>query len=129
MALIKFWICEQERRPRWVVRLDNEIYGDYLDKERALLDAIEAARDASAAGHEAEGLIDERSRVLTLVQRDEDRGVVSPAQYSIPWLRVTKWPATAPPRRHHLVSYRDVEELLAERGFVTKATCLNPAVA
>jgi len=81
MALIKFWICEQERRPRWVVRLDNEVYGDYLDKERALLDAIEAARDASAAGHEAEGLIDERSRVLTLVQRDEDRGVVSPAQY------------------------------------------------
>jgi hypothetical protein len=54
MALIKFWICEQERRPRWVVRLDNEIYGDYLDKERALLDAVEAARDASAAGHEAE---------------------------------------------------------------------------
>ena len=51
---IKFRICKRGRRPRWTVRLDNAVYGDYLDKEQALLDAIEAARDASAAGQEAQ---------------------------------------------------------------------------
>ncbi len=37
-----------------MVRLDNRIYGDYLDKEQALLDAIDAARDADKKGREAQ---------------------------------------------------------------------------
>jgi hypothetical protein len=39
---------------RWVVRLGNELYGDYLNGEQAQLDAIEAASEARETGHEAE---------------------------------------------------------------------------
>jgi hypothetical protein len=38
---------------RWVVRLDNTTYGAYLDKEQAMLDAVEVAREAQQAGREA----------------------------------------------------------------------------
>ncbi len=38
----------------WVVRLCNNTYGEYLSKEQARLDAIDAASDARQAGHEAE---------------------------------------------------------------------------
>jgi hypothetical protein len=46
------------------------------------------------------GLIDERSRVLTLAQRDVDRGVVSPAQYLsslAPRYEVARNGTTSPP--------------------------------
>jgi len=36
------------------VRLDDQLYGEYLDKEQAKLDALEAAKDASEIGQEAE---------------------------------------------------------------------------
>ena len=39
---------------RWVVLLEGRLYGEYLDKEQALLDAVEAATEARSAGHEAE---------------------------------------------------------------------------
>jgi hypothetical protein len=39
---------------RWVVLVEDELYGEYSDKVQALLDAMEAARDAQAAGREAE---------------------------------------------------------------------------
>src|SRR5205085_1195836 len=39
---------------RWVVRLGNLAYGDYLTGEQAQLDAIEAANDARESGHDAE---------------------------------------------------------------------------
>ena len=44
-----------------MVTLGNTIYGAYLDKEQALLDAVEAARDALAAGEEAQVWIKDRS--------------------------------------------------------------------
>jgi hypothetical protein len=34
--------------------LGDAIYGAYLDKEQALLDAVDAARDAKHSGHEAQ---------------------------------------------------------------------------
>jgi len=34
--------------------LGDSVYGAYLDKEQALLDAVDAARDALEAGHEAQ---------------------------------------------------------------------------
>ena len=46
---------------RWVVRLDNTTYGAYLDKEQALLDAVDAARDAQLTGRDARVFLRERA--------------------------------------------------------------------
>ena len=43
-----------QREARWVVTLGNSLYGAYLDKEQALLDAVDAARDALEVGREAQ---------------------------------------------------------------------------
>lgn len=60
--MIEFQVCRRGREARWVVTLgNNTIYGAYLDKEQALLDAVEAARDALAAGEEAQVWIKDRS--------------------------------------------------------------------
>jgi hypothetical protein len=56
-----FHVYQQGRDMRWVVRLDNATYGAYLDKEQALLDAVEAARDAQHAGCEARVFLRERA--------------------------------------------------------------------
>jgi hypothetical protein len=53
MAVMEFEVCRHGRQSRWVVRLGRAIYGDYLDKEQAVLDAVDAARDALQAGREA----------------------------------------------------------------------------
>jgi hypothetical protein len=53
MFAMQFQVCPRGREPRWVVRLGNSLYGAYLDKELALLDAVDAARDAVQAGREA----------------------------------------------------------------------------
>jgi hypothetical protein len=60
MDIMEFHVCQQGRDMRWVVRLDNTTYGAYLDKEQAMLDAVEAARDARHAGHEARVFLQER---------------------------------------------------------------------
>lgn len=52
MDVMEFHVCRQGRDMRWVVRLDNTTYGAYLDKEQAMLDAVEAARDAQHTGRE-----------------------------------------------------------------------------
>jgi hypothetical protein len=39
----------------------NSLYGTYLDKQQALLDTIDAARDAVQAGYEAQVWIRDRS--------------------------------------------------------------------
>jgi hypothetical protein len=53
MRTIKeFYICLRGRDLRWVVRHGNTNYGAYLDKEQAVLDAIEAAWDEQQAGHQ-----------------------------------------------------------------------------
>ena len=49
-----FRVCRREAPERWVVLLEGRLYGEYLDKEQALLDVIEAATDARGAGYEAE---------------------------------------------------------------------------
>ena len=66
MRLVQFHVC-QVRQSRWVVTLGNSLhggnplYGTYLDKEQALLDAVDAARDAIQAGCEAQVWIRDRS--------------------------------------------------------------------
>ncbi len=61
MGIIEFQVCRQGREARWVVRLGNTIYGAYLDKEQALLDAVDAARDALQSGREAQVWLRERT--------------------------------------------------------------------
>lgn len=61
MDVKEFHVCQQGRDLRWVVRLDNSTYGAYLDKEQAMLDAVEVARDAQQAGHEVRVFLGDRS--------------------------------------------------------------------
>jgi hypothetical protein len=49
-----FRVCRDEQQERWVVLRDEQFYGEYLDKDGAVLDAIEAAYDARATGNYAE---------------------------------------------------------------------------
>jgi hypothetical protein len=52
--IMRFQVRQYGRSAQWVVRLNDASYGVYLDKEQALLDALDAARDAQLAGREAE---------------------------------------------------------------------------
>lgn len=61
MSMLEFQVCRKGRQSRWVVTLGNAIYGAYLDKEQALLDAVDAARDALQSGREAQVWVRERS--------------------------------------------------------------------
>jgi len=61
MDTMEFHVCQQGRDMRWVVRLDNATYGAYLDKEQAMLDAVEAAREAQQAGRDARVFVRERT--------------------------------------------------------------------
>lgn len=60
LEIKEFLICRQGGDMHWVVRLDSAVYGAYLNKEQALLDAVEAARDAVQSGREARVLLCER---------------------------------------------------------------------
>ena len=59
MSVMEFRVCRREAN--WIVTLGNAIYGDYLDKEQALLDAVDAARDALQAGCEARVWLSDRA--------------------------------------------------------------------
>lgn len=61
MQIMEFQVCRHSRNARWIVRLGNTVYGSYLDKEQALLDAVDAARDALQSGREAQVWLRERS--------------------------------------------------------------------
>jgi hypothetical protein len=54
MPIIEFRVCRRGREARWVVTLGAAVYGAYLDQEQALLDAVDAARDAVQRGGEAQ---------------------------------------------------------------------------
>jgi hypothetical protein len=53
---MEFEVCQRRRNAQWIVRLGDIVYGFYLDKEQALLDAVDAARDAQQCGREAQVL-------------------------------------------------------------------------
>lgn len=54
MNVKEFHVCRRGREARWVVTLGNAVYGAYVDREQALLDAVDAAREAMQAGCEAQ---------------------------------------------------------------------------
>ena len=66
MGIMEFQVCRQGRESRWVVRLGNAVYGSYLDKEQALLDAVEAARDALQTGRQAQVWLRDRSNAARI---------------------------------------------------------------
>ena len=61
MGVMEFQVCRRGREARWVVTLGGAVYGAYLDREQALLDAVDAARDAQQSGREARVWICDRS--------------------------------------------------------------------
>jgi hypothetical protein len=58
---MEFQVCRRGREWKWVVTLGGSIYGAYLDKEQALLDAVDAAREAARSGREAQVWVRDRS--------------------------------------------------------------------
>jgi hypothetical protein len=49
-----FRVHRDERQSRWVVLVEDQVYGEYLGKDQAVADAIDAVNDARSAGGEAE---------------------------------------------------------------------------
>jgi Xaa-Pro aminopeptidase len=49
-----FRVCRGDLCTGWRVLLADQTYGEYLDKNDAVLDAMEAAAEARHAGHTAE---------------------------------------------------------------------------
>ena len=61
MKMMEFHVCRRGRGARWVVTIGDSIYGAYLDKEQALLDAVDAAQEALQAGCDAQVWINDRT--------------------------------------------------------------------
>jgi hypothetical protein len=61
--MTRFRIRRDELRA-WVVLVEDQLYGEYLGKDQAVADAIDAVNDARAAGGEAEVWDEARSRRL-----------------------------------------------------------------
>jgi hypothetical protein len=60
MGIMEFEVCQRSRDSRWIVRLGDVLYGSYIDREQALLDAVDAASDARQCGREAQVWIRDR---------------------------------------------------------------------
>jgi hypothetical protein len=66
MTVMAFEVCRRGRGSRWIVRRDDIVYGAYLDKEQALLDAVDAAQDALQSGREAQVWVRERANAARI---------------------------------------------------------------
>ena len=49
-----FRVCRQGAPTRWVVLLGESLYGEYAERDQAVLDAVDAAQDARDTGQEVE---------------------------------------------------------------------------
>jgi hypothetical protein len=58
--LVEFQVFRRGPEDKWVVTLDRSIYGTYLEKEQALLDAVDAARDVLQSGRQAQVWVRDR---------------------------------------------------------------------
>jgi hypothetical protein len=54
MRRLEFQVCRYGSEGAWIVRLGDEVYGSYLSREQALLDAVDAAGDAQQGGDDAQ---------------------------------------------------------------------------
>jgi hypothetical protein len=64
---MEFQVCRHSRNARWIVRLGDSVYGSYLDKNEAMLDAVDAARDAQQCGREARVWLHEQANAARLL--------------------------------------------------------------
>jgi hypothetical protein len=64
---MEFEVCRRAHDARWIVRLDRAVYGFYLDKEQALLDAVDAAGDALRCGREAQVWLRDRASTARIL--------------------------------------------------------------
>jgi len=64
MRKLEFRVCWRGSKAAWIVRLGGEVYGTYLSKEQALLDALDAAGDAQQAGNDAQVWDEAAARVF-----------------------------------------------------------------
>jgi len=67
MGVMAFEVCLRRRDARWIVRLGNAVYGAYLDREQAMLDAVDAARDALQSGREAQVWLRDNSNAARIL--------------------------------------------------------------
>jgi hypothetical protein len=67
MGTMEFQVCQQVGDARWIVRLDDTEYGAYLDKEQAVLDAVEAAHDARQIGRDAQVWVHEQASAARIL--------------------------------------------------------------
>ena len=51
---VLFWVCRDEEEERWLVMAAGQVYGEYINEETAILDAIDLANEARATGNPAE---------------------------------------------------------------------------
>ena len=51
---VLFWVCRDEEEERWLVIAADQVYGEYINEETAILDAIDLANEARATGNSAE---------------------------------------------------------------------------
>ena len=51
---VLFRVSRVGRQSRWVLLVGDRVYGEYLDKQGAVLDAIDAAAEKQEAGNEVE---------------------------------------------------------------------------
>ena len=56
MSCLKFELHQTGRSRDWVVLVGGKLYGRYLSREEAVLDALDAAEDARRSDHAAEVL-------------------------------------------------------------------------
>jgi hypothetical protein len=54
MSCLKFEVHQTGRDRDWVVLIGGRLYGRYLSREEAVLDAFDAAEDARRSGRAAE---------------------------------------------------------------------------
>jgi hypothetical protein len=71
MVSKQFEIC-RGRGSSWIVTLGNSLYGVYLDREQALLDAVDAARDTMQAGGDAQVWIKDQATAARLLSPGVD---------------------------------------------------------
>jgi hypothetical protein len=65
MRKLEFLVCWRPSEATWIVLLDAEVYGMYLSREQALLDAVDAAGDAQQAGDDARVWDEGRAHTLS----------------------------------------------------------------
>jgi hypothetical protein len=82
MGVMEFQVCRRGREARWVVTLGDKVYGAYLDKEQALLDAVDAARERIAVTLFQDWTCDDFDQFVRLIGRFAD-GIASAVEKAL----------------------------------------------